>query len=221
MSPAATLSALQTRLQSVYELELEQQAGDYLFTCATLARQLDQSRSNAYSREKLLLLEDEEGLNLSLYIDADVFKRLEGQDLFETLDPSNLEEFCLVLEGLSHFIYLCWHALRNRPVTLLEMELQAEVDKYIMLLHWLESQDMRLRPGQLTRLLFESNRFHSDLDYEQTRRYFDANRYAMQYCLQLEARFGGLRDRNGLLAELRRFYRLGHQGKVRRIEQPH
>lgn len=221
MNPAATLSTLQSRLQAVYEIELEQQAGDYLVTCATLARQLDQSRLNEHAREKLLLLEDEEGLNLSLYIDAEVFERLQGPDPFESLDPSNLEEFCLVLEGLSHFIYLGWHALRDRPVTLLEMELQAEVDKYIILLHWLESHDTRMRPGQLTRLLFESNRYHPDLGHEQTRRYFEANRYAMRYCLHLEARFGGLRDRNGLLAELRRFYRLGQQGKVRRIEQPH
>ena len=49
-----------------------------------------------------------------------------------------MECFCLALEGVSHFLYLIWNASFDRSVTLLEMELQAEIDKFVMLGIFLE-----------------------------------------------------------------------------------
>lgn len=216
-----SLSSLQTRLQSVYEIDLEHHVDDYLITNKALASTLDRGRSSAYAREKLLVHEDEEGLNLSLYIDAGVLDQFDRKDPLEQLDATNLQEFCLVIEGISHFIYLTWNASHDRSVTLLEMELQAEIDKYIMLMYCLDRQENPPQRGQLSRLLFESGSYHPDLGHEESRRYYVANACARRYCRRLEARFGVLRDRKGLLAELRRFYRLGQRDKLRRILQPH
>ena len=47
------------------------------------------------------------------------------------LDADNLEDFWTAFEGVSHFTYYAWNAQREKRVTLLEMELQAEVDKYV------------------------------------------------------------------------------------------
>jgi hypothetical protein len=182
---------------------------------------LHTGRYNLEAREKLLVHEDEEGLNLSLYLDETVLSHFDRHDPFEQLDDQNIQEFCLVLEGISHFIYLVWNASHDRSVTLLEMELQAEIDKFIMLTDCLEQQTSAPVRGQLLRLLFESNRYHPDLDYEQSKRYRDATTFARKYCQRLEARYPGRRNRNGLLAELRRFYRLGRRDKLRQILLPH
>lgn len=216
-----SLSCLQTCLQSVYELDIEHNIDDYLTTSRSLAGGFGNDRSSIHAREKLFVHEDEHGLNLSLYIDEGVLNCFNSGDPFAQLDESNIEEFCLVLEGASHFTYLVWNATHDRPVTLLELELQAEVDKYITLMHCIEQQENLAEYRQLIRLLFEANSYHPDLDQEELKRYRAATAYAHKYCLQLETRFGGLRDRNGLLAELRRFYRLGLRDKVRRIQQPH
>ena len=47
-----------------------------------------------------------------------------------TLDEANFADFCLAVEGVSHFVYVALRAARERPVSPLELELQAEVDKF-------------------------------------------------------------------------------------------
>ena len=184
-------------------------------------RNLDTSRSNNGTREKLLVFEDEEGLNLSLYLDEKLLNHFLQHDPLDRLGQHNVQEFCLVLEGISHFLYLVWNATFDRSVTLLEMELQAEVDKYIMLLECFERQSANPVPGQLSRLLFEANNYHEDLSPEEHKRYRQASSYAMRYCRELEKRYLSGGSRESLLAELRRFYRLTKRGKLDRISQSH
>jgi hypothetical protein len=194
---------------------------DFLVTNNALMRSLGTGNTNNSAREKLFVFEDDEGLNLSLYLDEKLLKHYMRYDPLDSLGHHNVQEFCLVLEGISHFLYLVWNASYDRSVTLLEMELQAEVDKYIMLLKCFERQSASPLPGQLSRLLFEANIYHEDLSHEEHRRYREASSYAMRYCRELEKRFlcGGSRE--GLLSELRRFYRLTKQGKLDRICQSH
>ncbi len=40
-----------------------------------------------------------------------------------------------MVEGVSHFLYLAERARRELPTTQLELELQAEVDKYVLFAH--------------------------------------------------------------------------------------
>lgn len=212
---------MQHGLQDIYELDIPHEVGNYLITSQAMARRLDTSPSNRHAREKLLVHEDEEGLNLSLYLDRQVLDHFDRHNPFERLDHGNVQEFCLVLEGISHFLYLVWNATYDRSVTLMEMEIQAEVDKFIMLIQCLERQANAPAAGQLTRLLFDAGVYHEDLSFEEKKRYREAAVYARTYCRRLESRYLGRGDRGGLLAELRKFYRLNKQGKLRRILEPH
>ncbi len=47
------------------------------------------------------------------------------------LNESNVADYWTALEGVSHFHYFAWNAGHDKPVTLLELELQAEIDKYV------------------------------------------------------------------------------------------
>ena len=219
-SAAISLERLQCGLQDIYELDIAHKVDDFLVTSNTLLSQLNTGNSNNNAREKLLVIEDDDGLNLSLYLDEKLLNHYIRHDPLDRLGQHNVQEFCQVLEGISHFLYLVWNATYDRSVTLLEMELQAEVDKYIMLLECMERQSVSPVPGQLSRLLFEGNVYHEDLSHEEHRRYRQATSYAMRYCRELEKRFlSGSRE--GLLSELRRFYRLTKQGKLDRICQSH
>jgi hypothetical protein len=182
---------------------------------------MQNSQVNCKAKEKLLVYEDEEGLLLSLYLDQQILDHYVRYDPLINLDHNNVQEFCLVLEGISHFLYLVWNASYDRSVTLLEMELQAEVDKYILLFECLERQSNHPAPGQLSRLLFQANIYHEDLSHEESRRYRQATFYARKYCEYLENRYLGQGNRKGLLSELRKFYRLNKPGKLDRIGQFH
>jgi hypothetical protein len=214
-----SLSCIQENLQSIYELEISHNIQDYLITSRELAQALDTHSSHQQAREKLLVHEDEEGLNLSLYLDEEIVNLFGESGYPAQLDRHNLEEFCLALEGISHFVYLIWKATHDRPVTLLEMELQAEIDKFILLSEYFAGSSRRLAPGQLRRLLFKSVSFHGSLGSEELKRYHEANRYAHAYCRRLESRFFNNRGQAPLLNELRRFYRLSKRDKLNRISR--
>ncbi len=216
-----SLTQLQTDLQSIYELDVDHNIENFVLTNKSIANHFCQLSSNLNTRERLLVHQDEEGLNLSLYLEKELLDYYLHSNPLSNLGGHNIQEFCIVLEGISHFLYLVWNASYDRSVTLLEMELQAEVDKFIMLIDCLERQSIPSTAGQVTRLLFENNIYHSDLSGEELQRYIYAARYARQYCRRLEECYVGQGDRRGLLSELRKFYRLTKPGKLDRINQHH
>ncbi|MFQ5659075.1 MAG: hypothetical protein ACE5GZ_01510 [Gammaproteobacteria bacterium] len=217
-----SLAQLQQRLQDIYELDLAHNINNYLITDWDVAASLESSAPCKNRKEKLLVYQYKEELHLSLYLHDGIIKTLHDDDPALHLHNGNLSDFCLALEGISHFLYLVWNASYDRSVTMLEMELQAEIDKFIMLVSYLEEQFKRPAPGQLRRLLFESIHFHGELSAREFQRYRDANNLAEKYCWYLESRSY---FRNGnervLLGELRRFYRLNLDDKLRRINYLH
>jgi len=168
-----------------------------------------------------LLAEGADGLELSLYVDAEVLRRLATRCPLHALDERNLADYCTALEGVSHFHYVVWNADRTREISLLELELQAEVDKYASALSLLLAQREGRFPAELFHRLFEGVRFLPQLAEAERARYEEAHRHAARFCRRLEERF--LRARRArpeaLLAELRRFYRLGSQSKLRHAAQ--
>jgi hypothetical protein len=150
-----------------------------------------------------------------------VLERLRHRCPLQSLDESNLADYCTVLEGVSHFHYVTWSARHDRSVSLLELEVQAEVDKYASALSLLLAQNEGRFPAGLFRRLFAACHLLPHLSDEERRRYSEAHRCAARFCERLEARF--LRRRQArpaaMLAELRSFYRLGSHAKLRHALQ--
>ncbi len=206
------LAALQRQLETIYEVEIAQRVED--FVVARPSRDLTPS---ARPREKLLVCQHGDELLLSLCLDADLVARLERDGPDGMLRAGRLDEVCQALEGVSHFLYLAWNAGHERRVTLLELEMQAEVDKYVALAQWLTNHGAARIPPELRRRLFDEVRFLDDLDPEALARYQNANYFAGKYSRQLERRHRRIALSPGMLRDLRRFYRLGQQAKMRRI----
>ncbi len=194
---------------------------DFLITNSDQADKLSGKRPNPNLKEKLLYKEDNDGLSLSLYLHRDVVEKMQQDNPVKNLHEGNLEDFCLALEGVSHFLYLSWNASFDRCVTILEMELQAEIDKFVMLALCLERQNRQVAPGKLRRILFETTSFHRELDDQELRRYRDASYFAEKYCWRLESDYLLKQERTRFLKELRQFYRLTQMDKLNRINRSH
>jgi len=210
------LNNLQQRLERLYEVDLGYQVTDFVITDPQLAQRLDDSDNPRTSTEKLLIREEAGEMALSLYLDEAL---LAGwSDSEEDLHESGLADFCTILEGVSHFVCLCWNASQGREVSCLELEIQAEVDKFIMLVSSLSFQDGGLHPRQLHDWLFNQPSFDQSLSQTELIRYQEANHFAAKYCHQLARKhFQPSGINSNMLNELRRFYRLSFHHKVRRI----
>jgi len=214
----ATLASLQGALADIYDLPATPDVAQYLMTDRARLAQLEVARN---SEEQLIVAEEGDTVSLGLYIDAGVLARLARQDPFAALTQDNLADYLTVAEGVSHFVYVAWNAGFDKPVTLLELELQAEVDKYVLGAWLLREQGAGRFPRELHRVLFE--RTHVDPAVAGTRAglYRAASSYAGRFCRRVAARMAcGTRGATQeLLSELRRFYRWGNARKLRHIER--
>jgi len=206
------LSALQGGIEAMYRVSTELDVSDFLVD-ATGRSAISPVRS---PEEQVFVLEANGNLELGLYVHDHALEHLRLRDPRERLDDENLPDFLLALEGVSHFVYLAHRAQAERRVSAVELELQAEVDKWAVAL--LVCWDQRgAPPSGLRERLFGRVHYLPDLSAEERSRYQLANEAANEYTGRLEARFvrhGAVED---MLGELRRFYQEGLSGKLDRI----
>jgi hypothetical protein len=215
------LGRLQSLIADLYDAPVEQDVHDFLLTDPQCAAALQACEGPLPTDEQLLIAEIDDELALSLYLHPAVLQRLTRHCPLASLDERNLQDFCTALEGVSHFHYVSWSARCERSVSLLELELQAEVDKYASALCLLLTQREGRFPAELFQRLFEGGRLLPHLSEDERDRYRVAHRFAARFCRRLEERF--LRRRQArpaaMLAELRSFYRLGRHAKLRHAAQ--
>lgn len=209
------LERLQKQFNDTYRAEHGYDVRDFLVTDARIAKALSGDNVLTNSGETLLVCEEDDGLALTLYLEAEILKRLESSDPLELLRSGQLDDLCKVIEGLSHFNYVVWRAHRDRSMSLLELELQAEIDKFVSTMELARDQRDHELLNELHGKLFDNPRFSDDLDEEQLTRYRAATEYAARFCRGLRDRL--LQSRNSTLGELRHFYRLPLNDKISHI----
>jgi hypothetical protein len=220
----ATLASLQGALTEIYDLPATPDVRDYLMTDRADLLGIGGMGGGCEARasdEQLIVAEEGDTLSMALFIDAAVLERLERRDPFAGLTQDNLADYLTVAEGVSHFVYVAWNTGFDKPVTLLELELQAEVDKYVLCSWLLREQGGGRFPRELHRVLFERARVDPAAAAGRVGLYQTASSYAARFCRRVAAllqrgRAGVTRD---ALAELRRFYRWGNVRKLRHIER--
>jgi hypothetical protein len=214
MGPAgSTLAYLQSELETIYGVE------------APRVEEFLVSRDGARAAgrtprapEELLVLEEEDGIALGLFLDEATLAAAAGADPNDRrprlVARASLARLACAAEGVSHFVYLATRAARGHAVSLLELEAQAEVDKFVVLLLHLWRRGLRRTSAALRRRLFERVRYQAHLRPDELARYREANRIAGGYARWLEGRFVEEADIDGLLRELRQSYRLGGGEKL-------
>jgi hypothetical protein len=213
---STVLRGMQSLLGRLYDVEVHYDVSDFLVTDRSALHAVSPVNDSRALDEQLLLAETADGASISLYLDEHLLKRLELADPLGALTEGNLADYCTALEGVSHFVYTAWRLHGDAPVSLLELETQAEVDKYAATVFLIAQQQGGNYPAQVHPRLFDRVSFDARLEREQYDRYRTAHRCAANFCRRLERRFvqRGEARIEALLRELRKFYRLGSTAKL-------
>jgi hypothetical protein len=188
---------------------------DFLITDPQLARALGNGSLVPDTEETVLVSEGGESLELSVFIDENLLSRLEGQDPIQQLDARQLGDLWTVLEGISHFNYIAWCASQDKAITLFELEMQAEVDKFAGTWLLALSQEDREMADCIHGWLFDDVSYNPMLGHDQHERYKAANEIAARFCHGLRKRLH--RNNRKGVRELRHFYRLTQPEKISHI----
>lgn len=171
-------------LKTIYRLDLGIRAAEFVVAPAEARRWLPEDAP----RTGVVVVDSEADLQLGLYV-----------------DPRDAGDHDAVVEETSHWLCLAWHATHDRPVSRLTLELQGEVDRYIVAR--LQGRDGF---GHFSDFVWTSGMDDATRDLYRT-----AHRAALRYCRALARRFPARADTPALLSELRRFYRAAPEQKLR------
>ncbi|AUX45717.1 hypothetical protein SOCE26_072130 [Sorangium cellulosum] len=177
------------------------------------------------AREALLIRHADGDLEVALHLPRRAITR--GR-------RGTFDEICQIVEGVSHFLYVAERARRELPTTQLELELQAEVDKYVLLVYGGLADEAelpgpplrrgdeaagpgRFEPERAARIrahLFERITFTDPPGTEAGDRYRIANELAARFAGRIEAEFARRGRHTEMLVALRRFYAAGQTEKI-------
>jgi hypothetical protein len=161
-------------------------------------------RSEAGEGARLLVRDTGDGVRACIYYPDAMIRRLEEKPPQRGLNEDNVDAFAVLVEELDHLLVAAERAQAGRGVSLLEMEVQANVTKDLVLSRFLPRRGARVDPDRrawLRRQLFEA-RTYCDEDRSVRDRYDEASRFALRFLGALERT-----PRPRRLNALRRFHR--------------
>lgn len=226
------LNHLQGRLESQYDLVIPYDVDAFVSHDLDVARQLFEATDNKDQAaqqldvEVVFIRQDEDVLEFTLYLDEDLLqsvsssvlpKNTHRDDEAQLAQPS-VDDLCTLVEGVSHAVCLLWHAHNDRQIRPVDLELQAEIDKFLLLTGQCHTPTEH---RHLHRQLFTDCQLTPTPGTAVYERYRIANDLAARYCHWLTDTFVTTSDQVGLDSELARFYRLSGNAKFDRIKRLH
>lgn len=215
------LSRIQKIIERIYDVETFLNVEDYVIeeplSCCLMTKP-GLNIGSSSSKGCIFISQIGKDLEITVYIDRETVSNLKGHNVMQGFHRKDISDFFIAAEEVSHFVYAVWSAIQRRQITIFEMELQAEVDKYITAILYSGSINKGKIPAmEIKKCLFEDSILQPDLQPEEKERYKSANRLAMNYCHYLESNYLKKNDLPSMLRDIRHFYRLGQNGKISRI----
>ncbi|HEX5045210.1 MAG TPA: hypothetical protein VFV75_20105 [Candidatus Polarisedimenticolaceae bacterium] len=166
---------------------------------------------------RTLVRETEGGVRAAIYYPDHMIARLEAHPPHRGLGEANVDAFAALVEELDHLLCIAEAAVRHRPVSLLELELHADVSKALVLARFLAGDPPRaLDAARRTWLRYHL--FHKGewggADEGERARYREAARLALRFLDGLETLRPGER-----LRTLRTFHAATGAGKRELIDR--
>lgn len=208
--PQVALDALlQQALEQLYRIDESPPVEDFRIDREAFGGLL--GRAADAQREALLVQSVGDETRLALFICDDVMAKAERFSVSPP-DIATLDAFCVAAEGVSHYVYFTYCGERlDRPVSQIELELQAEIDKFVLLrvLYDIDGE-------ALVESLFDNARLSDRLDPEEHERYQLAHRLGRRYARWFERTTrSGRTDR--ALGDARGLYRMPLAAKLDHI----
>lgn len=178
----------------------------------------DKVRAPAPSQARTLVRQSDGALRLAIYYPDSMVAHLEAENPAAFLADSNVDAFAVLVEELDHFLTLADRHRTGADMSLLELELHANVTKQLTLELFLAKGLGRSRLGGGERAwvrhhLFGKLEFREE-DPEVQSRYRDAAALAVRYLDYLRTVSAPARP-----VELRRFHRRTHHQKLAHISR--
>lgn len=170
-------------IKSYYELNHQLPIYDYILDEDSLKNLAATSQltfpSAAYSQNRggTWLLEEDQEYFLGVTFGQQIIHRLCSNDPRTVIHGNNLDALTVLIEEISHFNLLQQRINHKQKVKTLELEWQAEIDKFFILLIYLYDQGVSINHNKIYALIFNQVVFVSESEVYQT-----ANRLAAQFC---------------------------------------
>lgn len=201
------LMAIQAQLEAVYRIAAPD-IRQFLINGEQVTEMLGEDARP--SDEWVVVREGPDGVDVGVYIAPHFLERLSAHDHPAEAIGGSFQAFCAATEGVSHFMLLFDRSCRCEPVSMLELEAQAEVDKFVCA--WLHYPE---RQTEWWTRLFRDARLAEGLSEEELDRYKEAARLAGAFCSSLaETPHTG-----ALLDLLRQFWRDSGAQRMERLRR--
>jgi hypothetical protein len=167
--------------------------------------------SGAGEGARLLVRDSDRGVLACIYYPDAMIRCLEERPPQRGLGEDNIDAFAVLVEELDHLLVAAERAYAGRGVSLLELEVQANVSKDLVLSRFLARRGRRVgknRRAWLRYHLFDAPTYCDD-DPGVRQRYNEASRLALRFLRSLEQLPLGRR-----VETLRRFHRASLAGKL-------
>ena len=172
---------------------------------------------NSHSGAKVLIRDAGETLKVSIYYPDELIRELESNDPRLSLHDGNVDLCASFVEELDHFLFIAQNYKQNRPFSLLELELQANVTKYLVLKYFIALQNKSVKLSNFDKEYIRYHLFYKrKYDIEDTserKRYEDAGKFGMMYTKHID-----LLPQEDRLRDLRQFSRMTCPSKIRHIQ---
>jgi hypothetical protein len=201
-------------IKSLNNVEHDHKAEDFLVKEPEPVGQPDPAGALYVRHEKEA---DQEGVAVGIYFHPEVAREL---GTFRRWEMGNLtfpqkRAFAVASEEVSHFNYLLRQIHSGREVSRFEMELQGEVDAFLL------TYFATVAPGKENevfeaafRQAFEAFRLVDGLDSQEQDRYREANQSARRFLHKMREELCRPEIREEALRRIRHFYRLGLAEKM-------
>lgn len=159
--------------------------------------------------------EKNDSLGLGIYLSPVVVRDLSTVEQAATWSPQQLAAFGVAAEEISHFHYVAHHAPTGRGVSQLELEVQGDVDRFLLTFFAKVKQTGSADAvfSELYEKLFEKFSL-AVVSEERRERYEQANLLARAFVLKHAAELNDPKKRAGFLRKARAFYRKNLSQKI-------
>lgn len=165
--------------------------------------------------------EEKEDLSVGIYFHPSIQTSLSTCEALKsaewTLQETNA--FATAAEEISHFLYLIYHANEGRNISQFDLELQGEIDKFLLLFFHDARESKADAFEALYETVFKNFRWHPLVTAEEQKRYEDANHYAKKFALVAKDFLCSQKKFPELLKLLRHYYRLSAAAKMGFLHQ--
>lgn len=205
------LEHIKSSLEKLYDIDTGVNIDDYL--CK------DHKASGSDGSVNVFLDSAETTLFLSIQLHPRYLRLLQDESFVNKLTRTNILHYYILIEEVSHFVYLIWKCGINdispSDVSRQELELQGKIDRYILLMDFFMKQNEGETPAWMKSMLFDNLPLRFESHPEEI--YAMANLFAKKYCSVIEHNFILRGDIDGLLKDVRKLYNYNERNKLNHI----